>query len=228
MTGVTVLGEPGFGQISRGERRYKLNRLIEARYRRNGVLMYSDLDVEEAIAVLTGQPAPVDFYAPTDEEAISNARWNEVSMLTDYLNVRSVPYQRDLNLYGVYVLIEIIDGKEVPLLVEAIPRYVGRSNLLSSRLRQHASGVTIPAERVTREYLEKVNHDERARYAVMDRPEKRAFQRECMIKRQLWVQTSHCHNQKEAAALEDAMTRHYEGLGYNLWNIQKKPWKTPR
>jgi predicted GIY-YIG superfamily endonuclease len=128
-------------------------------------------------------------------------------------------------MYGVYVLIEIVNGQEVPLLVEAVPRYVGMSTVLSQRLRQHASGITIPAERVAKEYLEKASRQERAEYAVMERSQKRAFQKMCMAERQLFVQTAHCRNKAEAILLEDAMTRHYEGQGFDLWNIIKKPIK---
>ena len=94
------------------------------------------------------------------------ADWHEACLVSQYKDVRSEEYRRDLSQYGVYVIFELTPNGEVPLFVEALPRYVGMSTLLSERLRMHATGRSSnPAEHVMEEYMRyNFSETERARY----------------------------------------------------------------
>ena len=149
------------------------------------------------------------------------ARWNPASKLSVYLDKQSEEFQRDAYQDGVYVLVELTARGEIPKWVGPMPKYVGMSIVLSSRLRTHASGgfASNPADHVMLEYLlEYSTEAERAAYAIASRREQLEIRRLAMAQRNLWVRTAHTADEAASDRLEHALIRKYEEQGYHLWN----------
>jgi hypothetical protein len=202
------------------EARQLLNRRVEELQRDNGINEHSDLSIAAAVRVIQALSSHGELSA-VDRLAINAARWHDSSLLSAYLNSQSPEFQRDLAKYGVYTIFELMGNKQVPLFVEALPRYVGMSTVLSSRLKQHALGAknSNPADHVTQEYLlAYATEAERAAYAIASIQEQVEIRRLCMSRRQLWVRVAHTRNKAEADRLEHAMIRLYVSQGFHLWN----------
>jgi hypothetical protein len=208
------------------EARQLLNRRVEELQRQNGIEEHSDLSVGACVKVI--QALDMSGYTrrqmehEQDRELIRSTVWHQASLLSVYLDVTSEEYKRDLYQYGVYVLFELIGNKEVPLLVEAFPRYVGESGVLSQRLKNHANGSfqSNPGDHVIREFLQTCSEAERAAYAVASKPEQTELRRMAMAHRGMWVRTAHTESKTNARELEHAMCNYYRSQGYDLWNVR--------
>jgi DNA-directed RNA polymerase len=204
------------------EARALLNRKVEELQRNNGINEPSNLNIATAakvIRALTSSTESKRIQRDADRIIIREARWHNASLLSQYLDQTSAEFIRDQSKYGVYTLFELQKNKLVPLLVEATPKYVGMSTILSERLKQHAYGNSNPGERVTREFLQAhATEAEQAAYAIADRKSQREIRKLCMTRRRLWVRTAHTEDKFTADCLERAMIRLYHEQGYELWN----------
>lgn len=205
------------------ESRELVNARIRELQREMGIYVHSDYDLPlgpalDYLRALTVLPWTKPLQE-ADRELIRNTRWHDASLLAQYLDINNEEYRRDSYQNGVYILFELWRNKLVPLFVEALPRYVGMSTVLSERLKQHAYGNSIPGELVTKEYLQShCTETQRADYAVADRQTQREIRKSCMDRRRLQVRTTHTDDKDAADRLERAMIRFYESRGYELWN----------
>lgn len=219
-SGITMKTDDPSPEETVANARRLLNSRIEELQRANGITEHSDLNIATAVKViqaLTGGPVEDN----SDRVVIRSAHWHNASLLSQYLDARSVEFQRDFNQYGVYTLFELRKNQLVPLFVEATPKYVGMSTVLSSRLKQHANGsfASNPGNHVIQEFLQtNATEAERAAFAIASRQEQLDLRRLAMAQRRLWVRTTHTENRTQAGHLEQAMIRLYVSQGIHLWN----------
>ena len=152
---------------------------------------------------------------------LAMAEWHPACLLSQYKDYMSEEYRRDRQQYGVYVIFELTPNGYEPRFIEALPRYVGRSNILSTRLKQHARGVgrSTPALKVMEDYLRDYGtHAEREAYDNASIKQQQEHREKAMDRRALWVRTAHTENRDQSDRLEKAMVRLYEGQPIVLWN----------
>lgn len=224
-SGITMKTDDPTPEETVAAARRLLNSRIEELQRANGITEHSDLNIATAVKVikaLTTEPSlPRRVQVPGDRAVMRSAAWHDASLLSQYLDSQSPEFQRDVSKYGVYVIFELIGNEHVPLFVEATPKYIGMSTVLSSRLKQHAAGTknSNPAIHVTQEYLlTYATVAEQAAYAIASLQEQQKIRRLCMERRRLWVRTAHTEDKREADRLEHALIRYYQDQGYMLWN----------
>ena len=103
--------------------------------------------------------------------------------------------------------------------MEATPRYVGESRILSQRLGRHIRGMySTAADKVMQEFLLTCSTEEQAAYATASGPDQRKLKQLAMERRGLWVKVTHCENKEAAQRLERIVIRDYESRGIHLWN----------
>ena len=199
-------------QLTDARRRELNNQVIKLQEER-GIYGHTDVSIGEALRIIKGL-----MHIQGDQGVIGRINWHEASLLTAYRTTHSPEWQRDHMQYGVYEIFELVGNKFVPRFVEATPRYVGRSDILSQRLRHHAMGGrgSTPAARVTEE-LHAKNPVEKALYDQANGWEQRRMRGEYMRQRGLWVRTVHTKDHDQAVLLEKHVTRDLEAQGISLW-----------
>jgi len=134
-------------------------------------------------------------------------------MLSKILDRDSDEYKRNRYQVGVYIISEMNE------MGWWIPRYIGMSTDLSTRLSTYASGRKgNPVDRVAEQHLWSASEHERKVYDRKPEKVRREWHQAWMDKRNFQVTVAPTDTLLTARRLELTLIRIHEGLGLPLWN----------